>query len=263
MQSKRNGGRAVAVMMAGLVLTGCAPRTEWGRQQADEARMQRRVAAAVRREPRLAGCGEMARLDFSALNARLAAMTRPSADAIVETQTGDHLRIRGPLGGFAPPGDAQVVLSLAAGATGHQQVRTETSSFVWKDADGTWRVDRVDDVVGGPPPPPRAPGEPPMTEDEQARARRVVLAGELDAGQTAELEQALDDVCLGLQPDYLPLDPPLLNGEDDFCYGGVGGTVVIRRDGQTRAVSDDCARYVGGRVIKLVMYARPAGVSAS
>lgn len=247
---EQNGRRVLAVLTAG----GCAPMTGQDPDRA-VARERRLVAAAVRRDPRLAGCGEMARLDFKALDARLANDARPSSDVVAAEAEARHREVRGPLGGFAPPADA-TVLSLVVGSTGHQSVATRTSSYVWKGADGVWRVDRVDDVIGGPPPPPRRQDQPPMTEDDMARARRETFAGVLNPGMAALLDRTLNDVCLTLQPDHVPMDAPLITGEDDFCYGG---TVLIRRDGRLRAISDDCARYIGGEVIKAVMYARPEG----
>lgn len=247
-------GTVVALTTA-LVASGCASVGE-----NDAARMERLVARAVKRDPRLAGCGDLAKLDFVALRAREAAITRLSQAAVLQQEEARHLEYRGPFGGFVPPADALVVLSVAAPPTGHQQARTATSSHAWKGADGVWRLDRIDHRIDRQFPP-TPPGAPLMTQEERERAERQAFAGELAAEQAVVLDRALGDVCLTIQPDHLPMDAPLLDGTTDFCRGDSGGRVVIRQGADVRVIEDACARHVGGTLISTVMYARPVSAS--
>lgn len=250
-------GRWIGLGLAGLLATqaGCAPLEGYEAQLAEERAMERRIARAVRADPRLTGCGDLRKVDFRRLPPEAASRTPPT-EAQWTADAARHLEARGPYGAFAAPDDASVVLSMYAGATGHQMQRTDTSSVVWRGADGVWRVNAVDHRVGGPPVPPRPPGEPPYTPDERARMERKVIAGVLAAEQAAVLDAAISDVCLELQPDHVPIHIPLLGGTADFCYGGTGGMLSITFGDRRRMIGDTCARYVAGKIMNVVMYPR-------
>lgn len=219
--------------------------------------MERRMASAVRRDPRLANCGDLRKVDFRRLSAEVADRTPPSSDEW-KARAGDHAAARGPYGAFAAPDDAQIVLTMFAGATGHQMVRGTTSSVVWKGTDGVWRVNAVDHVTGGPPIPPRPLGEPAYTPDEYERMQRKTTIGVLSPSQAAILDEAIDDVCLDIQPDLVPWEIPVLGGGIDHCRPDTGGLLQMAVRGRQRIIIDGCARYTAGRIMRVVMYPRTA-----
>tara|TARA_R110002124_G_scaffold165121_2_gene332513 strand:+ start:43525 stop:44301 length:777 start_codon:yes stop_codon:yes gene_type:complete len=247
----------VAGVLAGLIAlqTACAPLEGREAQIAGERAMERHIARAVRVNPQLAGCGDLRKVDFRRLPPEALDRTPPGT-AEFESNSPDQAETRGPFGPFSAPGDAPIVLSMLAGATGHQMVRTATSSVVWKGADGVWRVNAVHNATGQQPPQPGPPGEPQYSDEELQRMQRRVVVGRLDEDQAAALDAAMGDVCLQLQPDRVPMDIPLLGGTNDFCYGGIGGVLRMTVNGQRRIIVDGCARYVAGRIMQIVMYPR-------
>lgn len=178
-----------------------------------------------------------------------------------ERTAAEHARVRG--GAFTPPADAEIVLSIYAGASHTQNEPTETSSYVWKGADGAWRVDRMDYRPRFSPQPQQA-GQAPLGPAELEAARRTPSTGHLAPEQAAEIEAALADPCLAAQPDYVPTTVPWPDGRSDNCWGGVGGLIEIRRGARVRRIADSCARWAAGRLMREVMYARagPAWPSA-
>lgn len=237
------------VVAAAVVLGGCA--SDYG--QNDEEQLERLIARAVSRDPRLAECGDLAKVDFRNLPPEVAARLVPDDAAWAWTAERD-LATRSVFGPFTPPADARVVMRMFAGATGHQELRTNTSSTVWQGADGVWRVDAVHHRTGGHPEPPPQPGEPQPTQEDRERRERSHVTGELDAAQAARVEAALARPCLAIQPDSVPMNIPLINGMGDFCWGGNGGTLFLQIGDRRRIISDSCARYDAGVLMYVVMY---------
>lgn len=236
--------------------TACAP-LEGSHARIADQRALERIARVVRTEPRLAACGDLRLVDFRRLSQAARDRTEPTEDAWRADDVG-HAATRGPYGAFSAPADAQVVLTMLAEATGHQMIRTTTSSVVWQGADGVWQVNAVHNMTGAAPTPPRPPGEPPYTPEDLERMQRRIVVGVLAAEQAAILDGAMGDVCLELQPNRVPMDIPLLGGGNDFCYGGTGGVLHILSGGRRRTIVDSCARYVGGRIMHVVMYPKTA-----
>jgi hypothetical protein len=204
------------------------------------------AARNVRANPAFASCpAGLQTLDFANL---------PAVDlsAYGEDVHSDHARVRGPNHGFPDTTDAQVILRMYAGGDPHQQVYTEISSVVWKDAAGVWRAHAVH-YRPNYFPPPRPPGEPQYTREEYEDLRRDITSGQLSAEQAEMLDRTLADPCLELQPDVVPVDAP------DRCVGGFsGGTIEITRAGVTRRISDYCARWAAGDLMRVVLYPQTA-----
>lgn len=164
----------------------------------------------------------------------------------------EHARVRGHNRPFPDVAGAQVVLRMYASGDPHQQVYTDTSSIVWKDADGVWRAHAVD-YRPNHFPSPRPPGEPQYTPEEYEDLRREITSGPLSEEQADRLERALADPCLELQPDFVPMNAP------DACMGGIsGGVIEITRNGATRRIADGCARWAAGTLMRVVLYPRLA-----
>ncbi len=231
-------GKFVAMLLA------VAPVSPAAAQPADDIALADRQ---VRANPALASCPiSLQLIDRSRLERR-------SLDGAGERIAAEHARVRGTA--FAPPADAGIVLSIYAGASHTQNEATETSSFVWKSADGAWRVDRMDYRPNFMPWPQQA-GQAPLGQAELEAARRTPITGHLAPDQAAEIEAALANPCLEAQPDYVPTSVPWPDGRSDNCYGGVGGLIEIRRGTQMRRIADACARWAAGRLMHEVMYAR-------
>ncbi|TFI59221.1 hypothetical protein E2493_05075 [Sphingomonas parva] len=184
-----------------------------------------------------------------------------------------HAATRGPYGPFQPPADAALTLRIWAGGSETQEVRTDTSSVVWKGADGAWRVDRVDHATTRPPPPPPPPpagwdGKTPYFQrspDEEARLVRDHIVGILDPQRAAGIEQTLRDPCFLLQPDSMPFVVPVKKGREPLspCWGIIGGTLEMRwADGRRRDVTELCGNFYARGIINAVMYARPLAEDA-
>lgn len=214
----------------------------------------------------LKACPAFADLDF----AKLRAAARPTDPAWREAMDKRHTATRGPYGNAVAPADARVTLRIWAGPGETQESPTETSSLVWQGADGAWQVDRVDRAIARPvaPKPPLPPGpdgrQRPYvgwTDDEYQRLMRDRIAGPLDPAQARAIEVALADPCLALQPDAMPLDPPVRRGRPPRapCYGIIGGTVEIAwADGRRRDVTELCGGFYAKPLIDAVLYARTA-----
>ncbi|MDZ4364636.1 hypothetical protein [Brevundimonas sp.] len=211
-------------------------------------------------------CPDLAEIDYPRLPPEAVDRREASAQALSRNDAA-HAQTRGPFFAFVPPEDAQVVLRMHAPGTATQNPRTDTSSTVWKDAQGTWRVNRVDyrpDLSAGPmiEPPLDWDGIRPLPQpspEEIARYSHTVVTGRLDPVQARELDAALADPCLALQPDWVGRDDVWLKaGRIDYCYGGTGGLLDMIVDGRRRQIYDSCSRWTGGRIMRVVMYARAA-----
>ena len=208
------------------------------------------AARGVRANPLLATCdADLQRLDFSKLE--------PAALEDFEAHIAPrHAATRGPNYPFPDVSDAQIVLRMFAAGDPHQQEFTDTSSLVWKDAQGIWRVHAVH-YRARHLPIPRPPGEPPYTDEEFDDLRRRVDSGRLEATRAALPDETMNDVCLAQQPDYVPLSAPMLDGTESGCFGGLGGGVLeITQAGRTRRIADACARFAAGALMRIVLYPR-------
>jgi len=213
----------------------------------------------------LKACPLLAPIDFT----KIKPVTYPVSAEVQARFDDSHVRTRGPYGAFTPPADAQVVLRIWAGGSETQEYRTDTSSVVWKGGDGIWRVNRVDRVNRPPPPPPPPPadwdGKTPYFDSDDwdyEKLARDVYEGVLPADRVAVIEKTLADPCFALQPDALPMSPPVRRGVAPLppCWGVIGGVLEIRwADGRQRNVAELCGGYYASGIISAVMYARPAG----
>jgi hypothetical protein len=229
--------------------------------------MQSVAVEAKPRGPRLPtraelkACPKLADLDFKAVYAAesdAGPTSREALDAL-------HERTRG---GELPtiPADAEIILRTWAGPAETQETPTETSSIVWKGADGVWRVDRVDYKPTVPVPPPDPPANwdgvsplPTVTAADEFRARHVSQVGALLPQQAEFIERTLRDPCFALQPDSIPFVPPTKRGKPPIqpCWGISGGMLEIRwRDGRRREVAESCDQFYAIGIIQAVMYAQ-------
>jgi hypothetical protein len=175
----------------------------------------------------------------------------------LEREDAAHRSIRGPL----PMPDlsrAEIVFSLTIGAGETQDYPTETSSFVWREADGKWHVDRVDHGWTWPIEPVPPGSSVVMDAQWQALQARAQYAGPLAAQPAAELEAALADVCLKTRMAAAPrLLPYPTDRRRPPCTSPINASVTVRQRAGAIFVGGGCAEGAEAALSHAVMYASP------
>lgn len=164
---------------------------------------------------------------------------------------------------FSPPADSEIVLRIWAPAAPNSEEPADTSSYVWKEADGSWNVSRIDHLTRRIPPPPDENGVPASPEEVYANSHHI-YEGVLPPRLSERIESTLADPCFELQPDDMPTEVRMLAGKEPPapCWHITGGMLeIFWRDGRRRSVFEPCRRFYAAGIIGAVMYARPEGAT--
>lgn len=203
----------------------------------------------------LEACPAFAKFNWRKLE-KMGALRVTPDPAWAERSHANHVSIRGPY----PMPDlsrAETALSLTVGGGETQEHPTSTSSFVWREKGGQWQIDRVDYGYTWPISPPHPLSGIVTDEKWHEEQRRNHFRGPLAAYHVRQIEEALADPCLALQPDAPPNQMPQKGKPEAPCWGGTGTTIAIRQPSGIRLISDRCGRWAAGLLMNGVMYGRP------
>ena len=203
----------------------------------------------------LAACPAFATFNWRKLD-KAGALHLKTDPAAAARRAGEHKRIRGP---YAVPdlSRAEVTLSLTVGSGETQSSPVHTSSFLWRDDRGRWFIDRVDYGPAWAPAPLPPDATVPAGDRWLEHEQREAFRGPLAPNQVKQLEAALSDPCLQIQPDAPPLQIPVKGKPQPPCVPGTGASLTIHSATATRLIGDRCGRWAAGALMQAVMYGTP------